>query len=187
VFPTRKEYEVAAEVAGGFPFRRRARLFFRFKEATLAELCEFQAEGVTVREWVVRFLLESCVTRPKGWQVQAMWDDWQKLWDMVRPAYFGGALEGTPSPAVAAPPFGATLATLAKELSCDPLTIMERYTLAQVKELSSGLRWNANELTKEGRAENARTLGKERVRLAKEDPSFRMALETLKRAEKCQS
>lgn len=183
MFPARKEYELTALAqVGPWPFRRRARFFFKYREATLAQLFEFQekARAGDLRGWTVEFLSKHAVNPLKPRELRAIIDGWYPLWEKLKSTHLGH-VEGQSEAAGPSAPFSATLAILSKELGIDPVSFIERYTLAQMREISEGIAWNYREQTKEGRAQNARLLGKQAVAIAKADKDTIMRLEALKK------
>ena len=183
MFPVRKEYALTAlGPVGLWPFRRRARLFFKYREATISELLEFQEEAKDgdLRGWTLKFLAKHSARPLTPKECSHLLDSWHPLWLAVKKTYLKA--EGSEdAKAIPAPPFSSTLALLAKELNIDPVRFIETYTLAQMREITAGITWNMREHTKEGRAENARQLGKQAVAIAKADKGTIMQMEALKK------
>jgi hypothetical protein len=147
-WPVRKSFELAIRLKGSW--RRRSVHVVRYEEASVKDALEFDPKDPG--EWAYRFVLER--VRPlRGWEAQALWGRRFSLFQEISRTRFGVPdTDGKPGEWA---PFASALAWMAKETGTPPHVLLAEYTFPQFRALSEGIAWNANAMTKEGKARNA--------------------------------
>lgn len=131
---------------------------FKYEQATAMETLLFledsKEEGFNPYEWCATFLAAHTTEGITAAELLETGQEMHKVWVKVMESRFKSSF-GDEKDVPDWTPNGAYWAFLAKELHSDPLSIAERYTFEQLKELTEGIIWNWNEQTEEGKKKNS--------------------------------
>jgi len=145
----RKDFELNLKVWSGF-------ITLKYQQATMRETIDFliesQKDWFKYLEWLYNFISSKTNISREIFD-QMLWDA-NKIFEAIKSTYFRWVFTADGKKSDSETPFSSYLVLLAKELSLDPLSIIDRYTFEQIAYLTEWIVWNYNEQTPEWRKRN---------------------------------